>query len=233
MRAYALNICIQGIFYQYALHREDSFTGKGEKRMNTKRKMTTKMITQIGMLGAIAVVLMLFDIPLPFAPSFYKIDFSEVPILVGCFAMGPAAGALIELVKIVLNLVINGTDTAFVGEIANLIIGCALCVPAGIIYKRKKSKKGALIGMGVGILCMTVLGCFINAYILLPTYAAAFNMPIDSLVAMGTAVNSNIQSLFTFVIFAVAPFNLLKGALVSLVVLCIYKKISPILKLHH
>lgn len=201
--------------------------------MNTKRKMTTKMITQIGMLGAIAVVLMLFDIPLPFAPSFYKIDFSEVPILVGCFAMGPAAGALIELVKIVLNLVINGTDTAFVGEIANLIIGCALCVPAGIIYKRKKSKKGALIGMGVGILCMTVLGCFINAYILLPTYAAAFNMPIDSLVAMGTAVNSNIQSLFTFVIFAVAPFNLLKGALVSLVVLCIYKKISPILKLHH
>ena len=200
--------------------------------MNTKRKMTTKMITQIGMLGAIAVVLMLFDIPLPFAPSFYKIDFSEVPILVGCFAMGPAAGALIELVKIVLNLVINGTDTAFVGEIANLIIGCALCVPAGIIYKRKKSKKGALIGMGVGILCMTVLGCFINAYILLPTYAAAFNMPIDSLVAMGTAVNSNIQSLFTFVIFAVAPFNLLKGALVSLVVLCIYKKISPILKLH-
>lgn len=233
MRAYALNICIQGIFYKYALHREDSFTGKGEKRMNTKRKMTTKMITQIGMLGAIAVVLMLFDIPLPFAPSFYKIDFSEVPILVGCFAMGPAAGALIELVKIVLNLVINGTDTAFVGEIANLIIGCALCVPAGIIYKRKKSKKGALIGMGVGILCMTVLGCFINAYILLPTYAAAFNMPIDSLVAMGTAVNANIQSLFTFVIFAVAPFNLLKGALVSLVVLCIYKKISPILKLHH
>ena len=201
--------------------------------MNTKRKMTTKMITQIGMLGAIAVVLMLFDIPLPFAPSFYKIDFSEVPVLVGCFAMGPAAGALIELVKIVLNLVINGTDTAFVGEIANLIIGCALCVPAGIIYKRKKSKKGALIGMGVGILCMTVLGCFINAYILLPTYAAAFNMPIDSLVAMGTAVNANIQSLFTFVIFAVAPFNLLKGALVSLVVLCIYKKISPILKLHH
>ena len=233
MRAYALNICIQGIFYKYALHREDSFTGKGEKRMNTKRKMTTKMITQIGMLGAIAVVLMLFDIPLPFAPSFYKIDFSEVPVLVGCFAMGPAAGALIELVKIVLNLVINGTDTAFVGEIANLIIGCALCVPAGIIYKRKKSKKGALIGMGVGILCMTVLGCFINAYILLPTYAAAFNMPIDSLVAMGTAVNANIQSLFTFVIFAVAPFNLLKGALVSLVVLCIYKKISPILKLHH
>ena len=201
--------------------------------MNTKKKMTTRMLTQIGMLGAIAVVLMLFEIPLPFAPSFYEIDFSEVPVLIGCFSMGPLAGAFIELVKVILNLVINGTDTAGVGEIANFIIGCSFCVPAGIIYKRKKTKKGAIVGMVVGTLCMTILGCFVNAYILLPTYAAAFEMPIGKLVAMGTAVNENITSLFTFVMFAVAPFNLLKGVLVSIIVLCIYKKISPILKLHH
>ena len=191
------------------------------------------MLTQIGMLGAIAVVLMLFEIPLPFAPSFYEIDFSEVPVLIGCFSMGPLAGAFIELVKVILNLVINGTDTAGVGEIANFIIGCSFCVPAGIIYKRKKTKKGAIVGMVVGTLCMTILGCFVNAYILLPTYAATFEMPIEKLVAMGTAVNENITSLFTFVMFAVAPFNLLKGVLVSIIVLCIYKKISPILKLHH
>ena len=201
--------------------------------MNTKKKMTTRMLTQIGMLGAIAVVLMLFEIPLPFAPSFYEIDFSEVPVLIGCFSMGPLAAAFIELVKVILNLVINGTDTAGVGEIANFIIGCSFCVPAGIIYKRKKTKKGAIVGMVVGTLCMTILGCFVNAYILLPTYAAAFEMPIEKLVAMGTAVNENITSLFTFVMFAVAPFNLLKGVLVSIIVLCIYKKISPILKLHH
>ena len=201
--------------------------------MNTKKKMTTRMLTQIGMLGAIAVVLMLFEIPLPFAPSFYEIDFSEVPVLIGCFSMGPLAGAFIELVKVILNLVINGTNTAGVGEIANFIIGCSFCVPAGIIYKRKKTKKGAIVGMVVGTLCMTILGCFVNAYILLPTYAAAFEMPIEKLVAMGTAVNENITSLFTFVMFAVAPFNLLKGVLVSIIVLCIYKKISPILKLHH
>ena len=201
--------------------------------MNTKKKMTTRMLTQIGMLGAIAVVLMLFEIPLPFAPSFYEIDFSEVPVLIGCFSMGPLAGAFIELVKVILNLVINGTDTAGVGEIANFIIGCSFCVPAGIIYKRKKTKKGAIVGMVVGTLCMTILGCFVNAYILLPTYATAFEMPIEKLVAMGTAVNENITSLFTFVMFAVAPFNLLKGVLVSIIVLCIYKKISPILKLHH
>lgn len=198
-----------------------------------KKKLTTKMITQIGMLGAIATVLMLFEIPLPFAPSFYEIDFSEVPVLIGCFSMGPLAGALIELVKIILNFVINGTVTAGVGEAANFIIGCALCVPAGLIYKKKKTKKSALMGLIVGTVFMTILGCFVNAYILLPTYAAAFKMPIDGLIQMGTAVNANINSLFTFVMFAVAPFNLLKGVLDSIIVMAVYKKISPILKLHH
>ena len=200
--------------------------------MSKKNKLTTRMITQIGMLGAIATVLMLFEIPLPFAPSFYEIDFSEVPVLIGCFSMGPVAGALIELVKIVLNLLINGSMTAGVGECANFIIGCSFCVPAGIIYQRHKNKKNAVIGMIVGTLFMTLLGCFVNAYILLPTYASAFQMPIEALVQMGTKVNGNINSLFTFVMFAVVPFNLLKGILVSIIVLCIYKKISPILKMH-
>ena len=201
--------------------------------MNTKKKMTTKMITQIGMLGAIATVLMLFEIPLPFAPSFYEIDFSEVPVLIGCFSMGPLAGAMIELVKIILNFVINGTMTAGVGEVANFIIGCSLCVPAGIIYKKNKTKKGAMVGLIAGTLFMTVLGCFVNAYILLPTYAAAFQIPIDGLIEMGAAVNGNINSLFTFVMFAIVPFNLLKGVLDSIIVMAVYKKISPILKLNH
>ena len=201
--------------------------------MNSKKKMTTKMIAQVGMLGAIATILMLFEIPLPFAPSFYELDLSEVPVLIGCFSMGPLAGAMIELIKIILNFVINGTMTAGVGECANFIIGCSFCVPAGIIYKRNKTKKNAIIGMVVGTLFMTTLGCFVNAYILLPTYATAFQMPIDSLIAMGTKVNAHIDSLFTFVMFAVVPFNLLKGVVVSVVVLGIYKKISPILKLHH
>lgn len=198
--------------------------------MNKKKKIGTRDITIIGMLGAVATVLMLFEIPLPFAPSFYEIDFSEVPVLVGCFALGPLAGVLIELVKIILNFVINGTVTAGVGEIANFIIGISFCVPAGIIYRHKKSKKSATVGLAVGTLFMAALGCFVNAYILLPTYAKAFQMPIDGLVAMGTAVNANITSLMTFVVFAVLPFNLLKGVLDSIIVLLIYKKISPILK---
>ena len=194
---------------------------------NKTSTIKVKTIAQIGMLSAIAVVLMLFEIPLPFAPSFYEIDFSEVPVLIGCFAMGPAAGAAIEFIKIL--LAINGTITAGVGEFANLIIGCSFVVPAGIIYRKKHTKNGALIGMIVGTLFMTILGCFMNAYLLLPTYAKAFQMPIDALISMGNAVNANITDMLTFVAFVVAPFNLLKGFLDSLIVLLIYKKISPVL----
>lgn len=200
---------------------------------NTKSKIKVRTIAQIGMLSAIAIVLMLFEIPLPFAPSFYEIDFSEVPVLIGCFTMGPLAGAVIELVKILLNLLINGTITGGVGEAANFLIGCALCVPAGIIYRRNRTRKGAIIGMAAGTAFMTVIGCFLNAYILLPVYAKVFEMPLDALVGMGTAINPRITSLSGFVAFAVAPFNLLKGVLVSVVVFLIYKKISPIFKMNH
>ncbi|MCF2681845.1 ECF transporter S component [Faecalicatena contorta] len=201
-------------------------------QQNVKTKNKVRMMAQIGMLSAIAVVLMLFEIPLPFAPSFYEIDFSEVPVLVGSFAMGPLAGAAIEFVKILLNFAINGTTTAGVGEFANFLIGCAMVLPAAWIYKMNHTRKGAIIGMLTGTLFMAFVGCFLNAFVLLPTYAKAFGMPIDALVGMGTAVNSHITSLTTFVIFAVAPFNLLKGVLVSLIVFLIYKKISPILKMN-
>ena len=189
----------------------------------------TRMLVQIAMLAAVAAVLMLFEFPVPFAPPFYELDFSEVPVLIGSFAMGPFAGACIELVKVLINLVINGTDTMFVGELANFLIGCAFVIPAGIIYRKMHSRKGAIIGMVSGTLIMTILGCFLNAYLLLPAYSKAFELPMDALIGMGTAVNAHINGLLTFVVFAVAPFNLLKGVLVSLIVFLIYKKISPIL----
>lgn len=201
--------------------------------MNHSSKKTRKLV-EIGMLGAIAAVLMLFELPIPFiAPPFYEIDLSEVPVLIGAFALGPLAGAAIELVKILLNLLINGTMTAFVGEFGNYLIGCAFIVPAGLIYKLHKSKNQALLSMLAGTLSMTALGCLINAYVLLPTYAAAFGMPLESIIAMGTSINGGIQNVLTFVIFAVAPFNLLKGAVVSLITALIYKRISPILKGSH
>lgn len=201
-------------------------------KTNMKNRIGVRSIVQVGMLGAIAVVLMLFEIPLPFAPAFYEIDFSEVPVLIGTFAIGPLAGAAIELIKILLNFMINGTQTAGVGEVANFLIGCALVVPAGLIYRKKKTRKGAIAGMAAGTVFMTVAGCVLNAYVLLPAYAVCFELPIDALVAMGTAVNGNITNLLTFVAFAVAPFNLLKGILVSVVVFLIYKKISPVFRMN-
>ncbi|MDD3218776.1 MAG: ECF transporter S component [Lachnospiraceae bacterium] len=190
-----------------------------------------RMMTQIGMLSALATVLMLIDIPIPFiAPSFYKMDISELPVLIGTFAMGPVAGMLIELVKILLHLIIRGTQTAFVGEIANYVIGCAFLIPAGLIYKRKKTKKNAIIGLGTGTIMMAVAGVFMNALVLLPAYAVAFGAPIESFIEMGTAINPAINSIWTFVVIAVAPFNIVKGVVVSLLTILLYKHISKILK---
>lgn len=196
-----------------------------------KTKVNTRTLVQIGMLSALAIILMQFEIPLPFAPAFYKIDFSEVPVLIGCFSMGPFAGVLIELIKVILNVAIKGTMTMGIGDAANFLIGCAFCVPAALIYQKKRTKSGAVTGMGmvVGTVIMTILGCVLNAYILLPVYAKAFEMPLDALVSMGTEVNGAITGLMTFVLFAVAPFNLLKGILVSLIVFFVYKKIRQVL----
>ena len=123
----------------------------------TNTTSATRTMVSVGMLGAISVVLMLVEFPLPFiAPGFYKLDFSEVPILVGAFALGPVAGVMTELIKILLNLVINGTDTAFVGEFANFVMGCAFVIPAALIYKKKKSRKHAIVGLVAGTLIMSL-----------------------------------------------------------------------------
>ena len=175
----------------------------------------TRMMVQIAMLSAISVILMLFDIPLPFAPSFYKIDLSEVPILIGCFAMGPAAGII-------------GTITAGVGEVANFAIGCSMVLPAGLIYRYHKTRKQAIIGMATGTVSMAVIGGLLNAFVLLPAYAALFG-GMDAIIGMGTAVNKNITGLQSFVLLSVVPFNLVKGVVVSLVTFLLYKHVSRIL----
>jgi riboflavin transporter FmnP len=200
---------------------------KSDVTMN--QRINTKTITKVGILGAVATVLMLLEFPLWFAPSFYELDFSEVPVLLGAFALGPAAGAMIELVKILINFVVNGTDTGGVGEFANFIIGCSFIVPAGYIYKRNKSFKTAILGLVVGTLTLAVAGAFLNYYLLLPLYAKIYGYPIQAFIDMGHALNPAITDLKTFVLYAVVPFNLLKGVIVSAMVILIYKKLSPIL----
>ncbi len=203
--------------------------------MNTGTNTGTNVrnMVQIGMLGALATILMLFEIPLFFAPNFYEIDLSEVPVLIGAFSMGPIAGILIELVKILLNFVLNGTITMGVGEASNFLIGISFVVPASIFYRKMHTKKGAVKGLVLGGIVMVVVGSLLNAFLLLPVYAIAFGMEdLSPLIAMGSALNPWITDLGTFICFAVAPFNALKALITGLVTLLLYKKISFLLKPH-
>ncbi len=194
-----------------------------------KNRMPIKTVAKIGILGAIATVLMLFEIPLWFAPSFYEIDLSEVVVMIGGFALGPIAGVFIELVKILLNLLLNGTVTAGVGELANFVIGCAYILPAAILYRRKKTFKSAILGMVIGTVSITVVGAIMNLYVMLPAYVALAGFPMEALIGMGSAVNPAIDSVGTLVLFATVPFNLIKGIITSLLVGILYKRLSPIL----
>ena len=196
------------------------------QQKSTGKKMALSTLTKIALLAAVAGVLMLFEAPLWFAPSFYKLDLSELAVMVGAFSMGPAAGAMIELIKILLNFVLNGTITGGVGEFANFLIGCSFVVPAAWIYRRQRNIKGMLLGMAAGIVCMVLLGSVINYFILLPVYATVFGQPLEFFIQMGNALNPAIVDLKTFILFAVAPFNLLKGIIISALTFLLYRKLG-------
>ncbi|NLX61948.1 MAG: ECF transporter S component [Tissierellia bacterium] len=195
-----------------------------------KEYLNTKVLVKVSVLGAISFLLMLFDFPLWFAPSFLKFDFSDVPALIGSFALGPFAGVLVQLVKNLLNLALEGTDTAAVGELANFVVGSIFVFTAGFFYHRNKSFKNAVIGMVAGIIAMTISISIINYYVMIPLYAKIFGWPIEQIVALGTAVNKFVVDFKTLILFAVVPFNLVKGILVTLVTILLYKRVSPILR---
>lgn len=193
-----------------------------------KRRITpARRITIIAMSAAIAAVLHIIDFPLPFlAPEFYKVDFSELPVLLGGFFLGPSAGIAIEGLKILIKLLIKGTTTAFVGDFANFVVGCSLVLPATAIYFTGKTQKRAIFGLVVGTVTMTVFGSAFNAVYLLPKFAQLFGMPLDAIVAMGNAINGGITSVSALVLFAVAPLNLIKASVVSVLTVLLYKRIA-------
>ena len=200
-----------------------------EKILKVSRRLNTaRTVSYIAMFSAIAAVLMLIEIPLFFAPSFYEIDLSEIPILICTFYLGPVAGVVCEFLKILLKLMIKGTSTAYVGDFANFFVGCALVLPASIIYHAKKTRKMAIIGLIAGTAVMTIFGSFFNAVYMLPKFSQLFGMPMEVIIGMGTAVNGAINSVSTLVLFAVVPFNLLKGAIVSLLTLLLYKRVEKV-----
>ena len=199
-----------------------------ERFMPEKRKVTpARRVTIIGICAAIATVLHVLDFPLLFlAPEFYKLDFSELPVLLCGFFLGPSATVACEGIKILLKLVLKSTSTAFVGDFANFVVGCSLVLPATIIYHTHKSRHSALIGLAVGCICMTVFGSAFNAVYLLPKFAQLYGMPLDTIIAMGTKINGNIHNVSTFVLICVAPLNLIKSAAVSVLTLLLYKRVA-------
>ena len=197
--------------------------------MSVKSKTSIRYMARIAVLTAIASVMMLFEFPLWFAPGFYKLDVSELVILMGGFAMGPTAAVLIEFLKNLINILLNGTDTAYIGEFANFITGCAFVVPAALIYKYHKNKKGALISMVAGSLSLMVIGSLLNYFVLIPAFSRFYNLPIENIIDMGAAVNPLVSDLKTLVVCAVAPFNLVKGIICSSLAMLLYKRVSKIL----
>jgi riboflavin transporter FmnP len=194
-----------------------------------KERITPRILTKISVLSVIAFLIMYIEVPLWFTPSFLKVDLSDIPALIGAFALGPMAGVIVEFIKNILHMAIKGTTTMGVGELANFIVGSAFVYTASYIYHKNKSFRTAVIGMIAGTLAMTIIAAVSNYIFLIPFYAKLYGAPIEAFVQMGAAVNKFVVDYKTFILFGIVPFNLLKGVMVSVVTIPLYKKISPIL----
>ncbi len=202
-------------------------TERSKKGQRGRLRGTTRKITMIGMLSALAYVIMMFDFAIPaLIPGFIKMDFSELPALIGAFALGPVEGMLICLVKNLLHL--TRTTTGGVGELSNFILGASFVFTAGVIYKVKKNRKTAVIGSLAGALAMALVSIPTNYFLTYPVYAKF--MPIDAILAAYREINPDVNGLLECLIFFNAPFTLVKGLGSVLITLLIYKKISPVIK---
>jgi riboflavin transporter FmnP len=185
-------------------------------------------LIKISLLSVMAFLLMYIELPLPIFPEFLKIDVSDLPALLGAFALGPVAGVIVELVKNILHGMLAG-KTAFVGELANFLVGSCLVLVSGYIYKARKSKGGAIVALLIGVTVMSVFAGMLNYLLILPLYEKVLGIPVAAVVGMGSKINHNIKDLNSFIIWSIIPFNFLKGIVVSGVTLSLYKSVSPLL----
>ena len=195
---------------------------------NRKRRnwVSTRTITISALLASISYILAFIEFPVPLSPSFARMDLSDIPALIGAFALGPATGVIIELIKNVLQLL--STSTAGVGELANFLIGASYVWIAGFIYKYKRTKKGAISAYIISSIVMGVVAMIVNYFILLPLFETF--MPLDQLIASFSEFLPFIQTKLDVVLYNVLPFNVIKGLVVGLVTMVVYKKLTPVLK---
>ena len=188
----------------------------------TKSRLSVATVTRIAILAAAASILFLIEIPIV---AFYKLDLSNIPVLLGAFSMGPVPGVIILALKSAIGLL--HSSSAGVGELADFVMGAALVIPASVIYHRNKNRKNAIIGMAIGTVCMVIVGVLMNKWVMLPFYMGAFHMDMDGIIkAAGVA---GVDSEWKLLLLVTGPFNLLKGVVLSIVTALIYKPLSPIL----
>ncbi len=199
-----------------------------------KSKIGVRQITVTAMLSAVAFVLMYLEIPVPVIPSFIKFDFSDLPALLGAFALGPVYGVLIELVKNVLHLVVS--QSMFIGELSNFILGATFTFTAGLVYKLNKNKRGAIVGGIVGALVMGIVSVPANYFVVYPVYVQAYFSGVEQVcVDMYSAISSGVfhagemKSLLQCLLVFNLPFTVVKGLISVLITMFIYKPLSPLL----
>ena len=190
---------------------------------------TTKVraLTGTAMLGAVAAVLMYLEFPIPIMPAFVKLDVSELPALIASFAYGPVSGVLVCLIKNLIKL--HSTSTAAVGELFNFVMGALFVGVAGIVYKRNKTRKGAIVGALLGALVMAVVSVPYNYFIVYPVYVVMYHLPLEAIIGMYQAINPSVDGLLTCLLVFNLPFTFVKGVLDAVLCFLIYKPLSPIL----
>ena len=204
-----------------------------ERFLPSRRKLSpARRVSTIGMCAAIATVLYMIDFPVPFiAPPFYKLDFSEIPVMFCGFFLGPSAGIICMALKVILKIFLKGTTTAFVGDLANFVVGCAFVLPAVIVYHAGKSKKSAIWGMILGTAVMAIFGSAFNAVYLIPKFSELFELPLEAIIGMGQAIHGSIDDVYSLAALCVAPLNIVKGIMITILTLLLYKHVEkPLLK---
>lgn len=186
-----------------------------------------RVLTGTAMLGAVAAVLMYLEFPIPIMPAFVKLDVSELPALIASFAYGPVSGILVCLIKNLIKL--PSTSTAAVGELFNFVMGALFVGVAGLIYKRNKIRKGAIVGALLGALVMAVVSVPYNYFIVYPAYVVMYHLPLDAIIGMYQAINPNVNGLLACLLVFNLPFTFVKGALDAALCFLVYKPLSPIL----
>lgn len=202
---------------------------------NTKAKkgatsQEVKKIAFIGLMGAVSAVLMLFRFPIPFMPPFLSFDLSGLMEMLGGFMFGPTAAVCIIIVKILLQLVMQGSFSLGTGELQNFILSCSYVLPALIVYRRNKTRKRAAVGMTLSTVVVSVVAVFTNLYLIIPFYVKLFGMTMDDIIGMCSAVNPAMKNAMTMALFGILPFNLIKYGVTSIVTFIIYKRLSKVIR---